>query len=91
MSENDAATVIAGESNVMAARLLALRSALSLEVKGMKRRGRSVLSICRETEVQIDGEWVPLATKRTARAAYVEVNANIVKLFGEAFNRPLAG
>lgn len=38
-------TMIAGKENVDRARLLVLRSALGLEIKGMGRRGRSAYAI----------------------------------------------
>jgi len=41
-------TVIAGEQNVRNARVLALRSMLGLEIKGLGRRGRSAYSIVKE-------------------------------------------
>jgi hypothetical protein len=40
--------VITGEDNIKAARILTLRSALKLEIKGLGRRGRSVYSIVKE-------------------------------------------
>ncbi len=40
--------MITGKENIANARLLVLRSALRLEVRGMKRRGRSVYSIVKE-------------------------------------------
>jgi len=45
---SDKPTVITGEDNIKNARILTLRSALKLEVKGMKRRGRSVYSIVKQ-------------------------------------------
>lgn len=39
------ATVIAGREHVQNARLLSLRSMLKLEIKGLRRRGRSACSI----------------------------------------------
>ena len=41
-------TVISGKENVDRARLVFLKSALSLEVKGMKKRGRSAYAIVKE-------------------------------------------
>lgn len=41
-------TVITGEQHVRNARVLTLRSALGLELKGLKRRGRSVYSIVKQ-------------------------------------------
>jgi len=40
--------VVKGEENVRNARILALRTMLKLEVKGMTRRGRSAYSIIKE-------------------------------------------
>lgn len=40
--------VIEGEENIKLYRLITLKSALSLEIKGMKRRGRSVYSIIKD-------------------------------------------
>jgi hypothetical protein len=51
MSENkskilpNGTTVLRGETDVQAARLLVLKSALKLEIKGLGRRGRSAYSI----------------------------------------------
>lgn len=41
-------TMITGKENIANARLITLRSALKLELLGMKRRGRSVYSIVKE-------------------------------------------
>lgn len=48
MSDGNRTIVIEGEDNVRKARVLTLRSALELEIKGLKRRGRSVYSIIKE-------------------------------------------
>ena len=40
--------MIIGEQNIKNARILTLRAALKLEVKGMKRRGQSVYSIVKK-------------------------------------------
>jgi hypothetical protein len=44
----DEPTVITGEENIRAAQLLAQRIALAAEVRGMKRRGRSMRTIANE-------------------------------------------
>ena len=41
-------TVIAGEQNVRNARLYALKGCLSLEMKGLKRRGQSAFAIVKQ-------------------------------------------
>jgi len=46
--EEAVVTVIEGEENVRNARILALKCALSLELKGMKRRGRSAYAIVKD-------------------------------------------
>lgn len=40
--------MITGKENIQNSRLLILRSALRLEVRGMKRRGRSAYAIAKE-------------------------------------------
>ena len=40
--------IITGKDNIQAIRLMALKGMLSLEIKGMKRRGRSAYSIIKE-------------------------------------------
>ncbi len=78
MSGND--IMITGAQNIEHARWLAVRSALSLEIKGMKRHGRSARVLANE----ITGE-----NHRTARAAYDALDAHIVSVLGEAFRRTL--
>jgi hypothetical protein len=55
---------------IAAAQVLALRGALKLEARGMKRRGRSALSIARDRG---------LTKKRTAAGALADVNAYIAQ------------
>ena len=73
--------VITGAEKIEGARVLAVRSALKLEVMGMKRHGRSARVLANE----ITGcNW------RTAKAAYVALNEHIVKTYGQQFDRPLS-
>ena len=62
------------------ARILAVRQALRLEVRGLKRRGRSARVLANE----ITG-----GNARTARDAYAALNDHIVRTFGAEFNKPL--
>ena len=78
---SDTAIVITGADNIERTRWLAVRSALSLEVKGMRRRGRSARVLANEITGRND---------RTARAAYTALNAHIVAGMGERFDRPLS-
>jgi hypothetical protein len=86
MSENEKAntdetTVITGRENIEMTRILAVRSALKLETKGMRMsRGRSARALANE----ITG-----SRARTATAAYDSLNTYIVGRLGEAFDRPL--
>jgi hypothetical protein len=48
MSDDSAPLVITGENNIRMASLLALRGSLRLEIRGMKRRGRSAQQIVNE-------------------------------------------
>lgn len=73
-------TMITGRENIEWARWLTVRSALKLETRGMKRHGRSARVLANE----ITGQ-----NHRTARAAYVALNAHIVDTLGPEFNRPL--
>jgi hypothetical protein len=67
-------------NDIEAARLLALRMALKLEVRGMKRHGRSARVIANEA----------MGTDhRTARKAYVAFNQFIVARLGPDFDKPL--
>lgn len=74
--------MITGEDNIEMARVLAVRSALRLEIKtGMKMsRGVSTLKLANA----ITGE-----NAKTKRAAYDALNSHIVSILGESFNRPL--
>ena len=75
------AIVITGRENIECARWLAVRSALKLETRGMRRSsGRSA----RQLANAITGQ-----NHRTARAAYDALNVHIVATMGEQFNRPL--
>jgi len=46
--------IIVGEEQISLARLLIMKSALSLEIKGLKRRGRSTYAIVKE-ELELKG------------------------------------
>jgi hypothetical protein len=75
--------MITGRENIEMARVLAVRSALRLEIKtGMKRssRGASTLALANE----ITGN-----AARTKFVAYNDLNELIVSILGESFNRPL--
>lgn len=76
----DNATIITGEDNVRVASLLALRGALKLETKGLKRRGRSARTIANETMG---------TSHKTAKATYTAFNAYLVEMLGPDFDRPL--
>lgn len=79
---HDGGTIITGEANVRMASVLALRSALSLEIKtSMKRHGRPSAVIANE----ITG-----CKSRNKRTAYAALNKYIVAALGEKFDRPLA-
>jgi hypothetical protein len=73
--------VISGSDNVEVARWLAVRSALRLETRGMKRHGHSARVLANE----ITGQ-----NRRTARDAYGALNAHIVARLGEKFDKPLS-
>ena len=77
MSES---TMITGRENIEHARWLAVRGALKLETRGMRRHGRSARQLAND----ITGE-----NHRTARAAYVALNEHIVNALGPQFDRPL--
>lgn len=68
-------TVITGRKQIAVAQLLALASALALEINtGMKMsRGRSPLKIAQSTEVTIGDTERPLTTKRTKTGALADV------------------
>lgn len=73
--------IITGAENIEAARLLALRGALKLEVAGMKRHGRSARTIANEA----------MGTNhRTARQTYDAFDAWLVAKYpGRVQSRPL--
>ena len=62
------------------ARWLSVRSALRLEIAGMRRRGRSARVLANE----ITGQ-----NHRTTVAAYGALNDRIVAVMGPDFNKPL--
>jgi hypothetical protein len=73
------AIVITGAENIRKASYLALRSALKLEVKGFKRRGRSARVIANEA----------MGTRiSTSRKTYEAFNTWLVNNY-EAVDRPL--
>jgi hypothetical protein len=79
--DDDGGFSITGEANVHMASILALRAALSLEVKGMTRRGRSARTIAQE--------FLGLPGRPTARTVYKALNAYIVEQLGANFDKPL--
>jgi hypothetical protein len=72
--------IITGSDNIDNARLLAVRAALRLEVRGMSRHGRSARAIANE---------IMETSHRTSKEAYVAYNAWIVERFGPTFDYPL--
>jgi hypothetical protein len=72
---------VTGEEQTRMASILALRMALSLEVKGMKRRGRSARTIAQEL--------LDLPGKPSTRTVYAKLNAYVVEKLGADFDRPL--
>ena len=77
---SDKAIMLTG-SQIEPARWLAVRSALKLETKGLRRSsGRSARVLADE----ITGQ-----SHRTARAAYAALDAHIVEYIGAEFGRPL--
>jgi hypothetical protein len=62
------------------ARWLAVRSALKLETKGLKRGGRSARQLANEITGKND---------RTAKAAYASLDEFITGKLGQEFSRPL--
>ena len=78
--ENDGTIVITGPEQIEGARILAVRSALRLETKGLKRRGRSA----RQLANAITGH-----NDRTAKAAYARLNTYVIEHYGQQFSRPL--
>jgi hypothetical protein len=76
---SQSATVITGEANVKGASLLAVRGALRLEVRGMKRRGQSARALANQE----------MGTSyRTAKAAYAAFDKYVTARTGIA-SRPL--
>lgn len=79
---NDDSTIITGKDKIEGARWLAVRSALKLEIRGMRRsRGRSARQLANE----ITGQ-----DHKTSRKAYEALNTHIVNAFGKQFNKPLS-
>jgi hypothetical protein len=72
---------ISGEEQTRMASVLALRAALSLEIKGMKRRGRSARTIAQEL--------LDLPGRPATRTVYAKLNAYIVDRLGADFDKPL--
>jgi hypothetical protein len=72
---------ISGEEQTRMASILALRSALGLEIKGMKRRGRSARTIAQEL--------LDLPGRPGTRTVYAKLNAYIVEKLGADFDKPL--
>jgi hypothetical protein len=71
-------SIIIGADNIEFARLLAVRGALWLETRGLKRRGRSARQLANEA----------MSTNiKTAKATYVAFNAWLVALGAQ--DRPL--
>lgn len=79
---NDSVMITGTENieNIERARWLAVRAALRLETRGMRRHGRSARQLANE----ITGQEC-----RTARAAYAALNTHITTRLGEQFSRPL--
>jgi hypothetical protein len=80
MMENEGFAVT-GEDRTRMASILALRAALSLEAKGMKRHGRSARTIAQEL--------LGLRGRPTVITVYRELNAYIVERLGADFDKPL--
>ena len=75
--------VIEGSDNIEMARILAIRSALSLEIKtGMRRSSRGTSTVQLANAITGNGS-------RNKRTAYIALNDYIVSILGEPFNRPL--
>jgi hypothetical protein len=73
--------IITGADKLEGARVLAVRSALQLEIRGLKRHGRSARVLANK----ITG-----VNYRTAKEAYKALNDHIVETYGEQFDRPLS-
>ena len=69
------------ENNILMARTLTLRSALRLEIKGMKRHVRSARTIAQEL--------LELPGRPSADKVYTALNKYIVDRLGPEFDRPL--
>jgi hypothetical protein len=78
---SDGGFSVTGEQNTRMASILALRIALSLEIKGMTRRGRSARTIAQEL--------LDLPGRPTAKTVYAKLNAYVVDKLGADFDRPL--
>ena len=72
---------ITGKENIENVRLLALRSALKLEVRGLKRRGRSARTIAQEV--------LGLPGRPGARKVYAALDKHITSRLGPTFASPL--
>jgi hypothetical protein len=72
--------VITGPEHIERYRWLAVRTALKLEIRGLRRHGRSARQIANE----ITGQ-----NHRTAVQAYAALNDRIVTELGPEFGRPL--
>jgi hypothetical protein len=74
---------ITGPENIEMARVLAVRSALGLEIRtGLKRSNRGA------TTLQLANEIIGMSY-RDKKKAYEALNNFIVDVLGESFNRPL--
>lgn len=79
MIDNNSPVVITGADNIEMARLLAVRGALKLETKGLKRHGRSARVLANEA----------MSTSyKTVKKTYTEFNRWLVENYG-AIDRPL--
>jgi hypothetical protein len=79
MSDDDGFSI--GEENTRMASVLALRAALALEIKGMRRHGRSARTIAQE--------FLNLPGRPGTRTVYAKLNAYIVEQIGANFDKPL--
>lgn len=78
---SDTAIMITGQDRIEIARWLAVRAALKLETRGLRRsRGHSA----RQLANSITGE-----NHGTCVKAYAALNAHIVSVLGSDFDRPL--
>jgi hypothetical protein len=76
--------MITGRENIEMARVLAIRSALRLEIKtGMKRSSRGASTAQLANEITGNGS-------RSKVSAYNALNDLIVSILGEEFSKPLA-